>query len=749
VCAGRRAELGNAAASAYNLSVLLRRRLAGALAAGAIAPALFWLTPALARHLAPSFRDQGDFFYPLKLYTADRLRAGEIPLWNPLSGAGEPWLANGQAGVFYPPGLLFLLPWPAVAGILFLLVHFAIGAWGMRRFLAQEGISESGALFGSAVFVASGLPASLSAFWNHFGAYAYLPAIVGIARAGVRSRGALLGLASLVGLQAMAGSPEISGLTAAIALAVSFFPKPDPDRPWLDSQKKSPPRTAGGILLGLALAAWMLVPIGELAIHSDRKGALPAAEREPGAIALPALAAGLVRLGSSTRTYWLPSLFVGPLVLAVAAAPFFERDRRRLALVLAGIGLAALSIAAAGPPGSWLRAIPPLDRMRYPEKTLAATVFALAALSGLGLDTLRFRAGGRILRALFPLVAVAALFFALATPSPPVLRWAAAIGFVSAAALALGAGRSNTAGAALGTLTALALVVSFAIASRSLFTFVPEAALRHRPPTLDALGNLTGRVLTPPPSALLRWTVRDASFDAATLSRQREALAGYTNLLFGVSTVRTAAALPTGAARVIAESIDASLDPVRAAGPVSARVLWSPFQPARLPSRKVGEFFRAPLAPYRPRLSFVRSYRIEPDPVAAWRRVSLGEIDLAREVLLDREPSPALPPGPRSPILIARLAEDRPERVVAEIETNSPGLLVVTDLFYPGWIAEEAGRRLAILRADGFFRAVALPAGSHRVTFRYRPVSVPVGAGISAAALLTILFLGYQGEPVR
>ncbi|HEX9303005.1 MAG TPA: hypothetical protein VGA31_00995, partial [Thermoanaerobaculia bacterium] len=622
-------------------------------------------------------------------------------------------------------------------------------AWGMRRFLAQEGISESGALFGSAVFVASGLPASLSAFWNHFGAYAYLPAIVAIARSGVRSRAALIGLASLAGLQAMAGSPEISGLTAAIALAMSFLPKPDPDRPWLDSRKKAPPRTAGGILLGLALAAWMLVPMGELALHSDRRGALPAEEREPGAIALPALAAGLVRQGSATRTYWLPSLFVGALVLAVAAASLFERDRRRLALTLAGIGVAALAVAAAGPPGSWLRAVPPLDRMRYPEKTLAATIFALAALSGLGLDTLRFRAGGRILRGLFPLVAAAALFVAFATPSPPVLRWAAAVGLMSAALLALLGGRSKTAGAMLGTLTALSLVVSFALANRSLFTFVPEAALRHRPPTLDALGNLTGRVLTPPPSSLLRWTVRDASFDATTLSRQREALAGYTNLLFGVSTVRTAAALPTGAARAIAESIDASPDPVRAAGPVSARVLWSPFQPARLPSRKVGGFFRAPLAPYRPRLSFVRGYRVEPDPVRAWRRVASGEIDLAREVLLDREPSPPLPPGPRSPILIARLAEDRPERVVAEMVTNAPGLLVVTELFYPGWIAEEAGRRLEILRADGYFRAVALPAGSHRVTFRYRPVSVPVGAGISAAALLTILFLAYQGEPVR
>ena len=119
----------------------LRRRVAGLLAAAALAAPLAWLLPGLVSFQAPSYRDQGDFFYPLKLYTADRLRAGEIPMWNPLSGAGEPWLGNGQSGVFYPPSLLFLLPWPSVAGILFLLIHFAIAvvvliaalAVGVRR----------------------------------------------------------------------------------------------------------------------------------------------------------------------------------------------------------------------------------------------------------------------------------------------------------------------------------------------------------------------------------------------------------------------------------------------------------------------------------------------------------------------------------------------------------------------------------------------------------------------------------------
>jgi uncharacterized membrane protein YfhO len=73
---------------------------------------------------------------------------------------------------------------------------------------------------------------------------------------------------------------------------------------------------------------------------------------------------------------------------------------------------------------------------------------------------------------------------------------------------------------------------------------------------------------------------------------------------------------------------------------------------------------------------------------------------------------------------------------------------VLADLFYPGWIAEENGRRLPVLRANGYFRAVALPAGTHRVVFRYRPLSVYAGLGVSGLALATLVALAYAGEPV-
>jgi hypothetical protein len=55
----------------------------------------------------------------------------------------------------------------------------------------------------------------------------------------------------------------------------------------------------------------------------------------------------------------------------------------------------------------------------------------------------------------------------------------------------------------------------------------------------------------------------------------------------------------------------------------------------------------------------------------------------------------------------------------AEMETS--GYLILADLHYPGWRAEVDSASTSILRAEGIFRAIALPPGSHRVHFTYGP----------------------------
>ena len=69
------------------------------IALAAIAP----FVPMLLRGEVPAFRDHRDYYVPLREQTAEALRGLELPLWNALSGSGEPWLANPQTGVFYPP----------------------------------------------------------------------------------------------------------------------------------------------------------------------------------------------------------------------------------------------------------------------------------------------------------------------------------------------------------------------------------------------------------------------------------------------------------------------------------------------------------------------------------------------------------------------------------------------------------------------------------------------------------------------
>jgi len=59
------------------------------------------------------------------------------------------------------------------------------------------------------------------------------------------------------------------------------------------------------------------------------------------------------------------------------------------------------------------------------------------------------------------------------------------------------------------------------------------------------------------------------------------------------------------------------------------------------------------------------------------------------------------------------------------------GLLVLSEIMYPGWRVQVDGSLATILEADGLLRSVILPAGSHHVLFYFQPVSVFVGASLS------------------
>ncbi len=111
------------------------------------------------------------------------------------------------------------------------------------------------------------------------------------------------------------------------------------------------------------------------------------------------------------------------------------------------------------------------------------------------------------------------------------------------------------------------------------------------------------------------------------------------------------------------------------------------------------------------------------------------------------EGDPPVPPrsqampdrGVAGSVRAATIESYAPERVSLRATADRPGLLVLTDLYHPGWQARVDGVETPVLRADYFFRGVPLAPGSHEVELRFDPLSVRLGRVISLVALAALV----------
>ncbi len=91
----------------------------------------------------------------------------------------------------------------------------------------------------------------------------------------------------------------------------------------------------------------------------------------------------------------------------------------------------------------------------------------------------------------------------------------------------------------------------------------------------------------------------------------------------------------------------------------------------------------------------------------------------------------------------AQLHLTRPSAEHLRVEADMParGLLVFSELAYPGWQARVDGQPAPVRRANTILRAVEVPEGTHLVELKFRPLSFYVGATLSL--LTCALILGY------
>lgn len=463
------------------------------------------------------------YFYPYWDYRAQTMLAGRLPLWNPYLFMGAPFLANSQAGVFYPLNWpLIFLSAPAAVRIS-IVAHVIIAAWGAYALARRaSSLDPLPAAFAASVFAFGGYLTAQVEHVNQLQGLAWLPlALLATHRIfrppshpatqpPVIVHCSLLSL--FIALQLTAGHTQTAFITLVACGVVAFQFTIRNSRFAIKTSSLSIVNWALCILLAFGLAAIQLVPTYELSRLSLRSGGLPL--NEAVSFSLNPLLLGRALLPGYSRVIFSEFVaYIGviPLVLAAFAVYSFIANRNsqfaipnsQFAILLAALGL---FFALGGYNPIYLliaRFVPGFNFFRVPARWLALWALGASILAGHGLQQIgnqqspissrRFAA-----LALPPLFLVILSFFSASlTPpgelGPPGLPSAIDLAlWLAPLAIALFATQRGNSQFLPGNLLAAAAIVELLLASSSLplnHLTTPDAYTSIRPAMTQLLVN--------------------------------------------------------------------------------------------------------------------------------------------------------------------------------------------------------------------------------------------------------------------
>ncbi|MDY7042319.1 MAG: YfhO family protein, partial [Chloroflexota bacterium] len=140
-----------------------------------------------------------------------------------------------------------------------------------------------------------------------------------------------------------------------------------------------------------------------------------------------------------------------------------------------------------------------------------------------------------------------------------------------------------------------------------------------------------------------------------------------------------------------------------------------------------------------PRALLVHRAVVVADAGAAHTRIHAPDFDPATMVVLLEGQSEPLDIDPGDGERLLGIADFGSNHLEVTVTTPVAGYLVVSDMFYPGWVATVDGEPRPVLQANYCFRAVRIEPGEHRVHFEFRPRSWTVGLAISAVTACALL----------
>jgi hypothetical protein len=739
-----------------------------------------FFAPTLDPRVQLYYRDTGRLYYPVKLFIAQQLRAGHLPLWDPWTECGVSLLGQVTPALLHPATLIYLLFPFDLAFKLNHLIGPLLAGVGTYRLARRLGASGWAALAGAVAYAGCGYLISVTGSNLPFAIGAgsvpiAVDAVIGFVEK--RSIQRLAWAGASVALIAYAGEPQamlIAGLlSGAWALALGF--------PGWRPALRNVGRVACVGALAIAFSAPAVFPAVIELRRSTRAG--PATDLEKATFANhPLRLAGMLvprvfddapevisdpRSAASTYTEYFTeanaafadSIVIGAPALLLAFASAFAG--RKGALLLGGACL--LALASTGPALGIDRAlfalVPLAGIFRFAEKLTApaSLLFALACALGAELSLSGSRRAARRLAAAAAILAGAALAVrlhvgahaadlasALATHGKThSLRFAetfwheAGAGLFDCmalagvlAAVALWRWQSGRPAAGLGAICCAASV--FASNGGLLYT-APVEIVRG---PFDLAERLRARA--GPSAGRWRLFVNDrnplfvpgfAPRAAATVSMAQALLPQFNVVarIEGMSPYFSAA--DPNYVRAIRETPETYFNLFGVRFAVEMPDSFNPQQARLRGFRKLGFGYWVREYPVSSR-AFVVSRAVRASSAdEAMAAVIAPGFDVRRSAVVRGEGFPPSVEGSAAPAGVERISSER-----MEVRANGPGLLVVGEHFDPGWRATVGGKTAQVLEADLAALGVVLPEAASTVVLRFVPVGLWPGIALAAAA---------------
>jgi hypothetical protein len=734
--------------------------------------ALYWGTPVLQ-------------FVPWRWLAWEQLRQGFLPIWNPLNGMGAPLAANYQLALFYPPGWLSYL-FAAIGGApalawsqgLLIALHLIWGSLGMARLARRLGLTGLGPVVAGLAFGLGGYWVGRVGFFSMIWVGAWLPWVIWAASAiaapgrSVQAGGRWLSL-SLTGCLAMmllAGHAQLSWYTLILAGAWVLVGGSQADG-WRGGLQAAS-RFATATALAAAIAAVQLIPTFEFLRLSQRSSAVEATFAMTYSFwpwrLLTLFAPGLFGSPASGEyagyaSFWEDHAYLGmlPLLLALVTLPrLFRRadPQRGLLRFLWAFALIALLLAL----GKFTpffpllyRWVPTFDMFQGPARYMVWPAFAWALLAGVTASQLQ-PVGGKRRRWLKRGVAVtvAVTFGAglgwvlLRDIDSALIRATALAGLAALVSLILLLRMPAIEGRARQRwelVVVVWIVLDLLLAGWGLNPTAPVSLYRPSVKAAMVASELDGGRLYMPEDTeyvlKFRRFFRFADFaPLENIQNLRAVRLPNLNLLDGLSSANQFDPLVTARYAAWIEQVEAA------------------------PPEQQGEWFRRMAVAQMQQLDVESPGGLAYDPVEGGRRVewancarpaqdAASALALVRQGIAEGNPCPVIEGAESEGILrpstaLARIVDESPLEVVAQVNSTSDGWLILRDSVYPGWRAEVDGRPAELLAADSLFRAVPVPAGEHIVRMVYRPFSYGLGGIVTLVALLALTFVrGLNRKP--